>query len=203
MKYTNTQWALLAVNGISVLGFGTYYLRSFNYEFVAYAITIVLVIGVLYGTLSITKFPTHILVGVTLWGLLHMMGGSIQTPDGVLYAYKLFPFFDGGGDFYILKMDQVVHGFLYGVVGLMFLHVLRTIVHIQTHRIVIAVIAVFAAAGFSIINEIVEFLATVYLPETGVGGYENTVLDLIFNLAGATIAVLVHELFQSRKEVKR
>lgn len=198
-KFTTAQKFLLLVNALNVLGFGTYYMRAFNYEFVAYAVTIVVVVGMLYATLGITRFPTYLIVGVTIWGLLHMMGGSIPTRDGVLYAYRIAPIYDGGGDFYILKMDQVVHAFLYGVVGLMFLHLLREVVGIRSHRGFIAFVAIFAAAGFSITNEIVEFLATVSLPETGVGGYENTVLDLIFNLGGAAVAVAVHSLVGRRK----
>ena len=191
MNFTTFQKILLGVNVLSVLGFGFYYVQSFNYEFIAYGVSIIVVIGLLYGTLHITRFPTYIITGITIWALLHMMGGSIQTADGVLYAYRVIPIFDGGGDFYILKMDQVIHAFLYGVVGLMFYHLLREVVGIRTHGVVVAVIAVLAAAGFSILNEIVEFTAAVTLPETGVGGYENTVLDLIFNLTGAALAVFV------------
>ena len=201
MKYsfTKPQVALLCVNILSVLGFGFYYVRSVNYEFVAYALSIVLVVGLLYATLPITKFPTYIILGITMWALLHMMGGSVQTPDGVLYAYKIFPFIDKGDDFYVLKMDQVIHAFLYGIVGLMFLHLLRNIVGIKTHIVFIAFVAIFAAAGFSILNEIIEFLASVNLPHTGVGGYENTVLDLIFNIVGASIAVLGTTFLRSKK----
>ncbi len=192
--FTKTQWVLLTINVAVVAGFGLYYLNSFNYEFVAYAGTIALVTALLFGTLRVSRFPTYILIGVTIWGILHMLGGSVMTADGVLYAYRIFPFFDGGGEFYILKFDQVVHAFLYGVVGLMFYHLLREVVGIQTHHAFIAIIAVFAAAGFSIINEIVEFLAAVNLPETGVGGYHNTVLDMIFNLSGAVVALVIHAL---------
>lgn len=198
-SFTKAQMALLLVNSISVIGFGYYYMRSFNYEFVAYAVSIVVVMALLFGTLHITKFPTYIIAGITFWALLHMMGGSVPTADGVLYAYKIFPFFDGGGDFYILKMDQVVHASLYGIVGVMFFHLMHTIVGIKTHIVFIACVAVFAAAGFSILNEIVEFLASVNLPQTGVGGYENTVLDLIFNLGGAAVAVFLNVLFLKKK----
>ena len=190
--FTKTQLVILAVNVVSVLSFGSYYLKELNYEFIAYALSIIIVIAILYGTLHITKFPTYLLVGVTLWGILHMMGGSVQTVDGVLYAYKIYPFFDGGGDFYVLKMDQVIHAYLYGVVGLMFYHLLRNVVGIKTHRVFIASVAILAAAGFSIINEIVEFWAAMNIPGNGVGGYENTVLDLIFNLSGAAVAVLTY-----------
>jgi hypothetical protein len=195
MKLHTTQKALLVANIAIVLGFSWYYLQSLNYEFLAYAGTIALVTAVLFGTLKWTRFSTGIILGVTIWGLLHMLGGSVMTADGVLYAYRIFPFFDGGGDFYILKMDQVIHAFLYGVVGLMFFHLLREIIGIKTHTILVATIAIFAAAGFSIINEIIEFLAEVNLQNTGVGGYYNTVLDMIFNLTGATLAVVTKVIF--------
>lgn len=191
-NFTRIQLAILAINAVSVLGFGSYYLRKLNYEFIAYALSIVVVIVLLYGTLHVTKFPIYILVGVTIWGILHMMGGSVMTPDGVLYAYKIYPFFDSGGDFYVLKMDQVIHAYLYGVVGLMFFHLLQNVVGIQTHRVFIGVVAALAAAGFSILNEIIEFWAAINIPGNGVGGYENTVLDLIFNLSGALVAVLIY-----------
>jgi len=188
-----TQFALLGTNVLIVVGFGLFYLQSANYEFLAYVGSIVVIAALLFGTLRHTRFPSYLLAGVTLWALLHMMGGSIQTADGVLYAWRIFPFFDGGGEFYILKMDQVIHAYLYGVIALMFLHLLRHVVGVRTHRWFIASVAVFAAAGFSIINEIIEFWAAMNVPGNGVGGYENTVLDLIFNFGGAIIAVLVYE----------
>jgi len=198
MKLTKCEKGLLAINMAIVIGFSWYYVQAANYEFVAYAGTIALVTAVLFGTLRWTRFSTTIIAGVTTWGLLHMLGGSVMTADGVLYAYRIFPFFDGGADFYILKYDQVVHAFLYGVVGLMFLHLLREIVGIKTHTALIAGTAIFAAAGFGIINEIIEFLAEVNLQNTGVGGYHNTVLDLIFNLSGAACAVVAKILWDKR-----
>jgi putative membrane protein len=198
MTLTKMQKLLLAVNVAVVLGFGWYFLQALNYEFVAYAGTIAVVTLLLFGTLRWSRFSNGIILGVTVWGILHMLGGSVMTSDGVLYAWRIIPIFDGGGEFFILKFDQVVHAYLYGVVGLMFYHLLREVVGIKTHTVFIATTAIFAAAGFSIINEIVEFLAVVNIPETGVGGYYNTVLDMIFNLAGATVAVLGALWFRSR-----
>lgn len=194
-----THQLLLLTNILLVLGFGAYYLQAANMEFVAYAGSIAVVTAVLFGTLRYTQFPTYILLGITIWGALHMLGGSLMTSDGVLYAYRIYPFFDGGGDFYVLKMDQFIHAFLYGVVGLMFWHILREVLNIRTHIVVVAIIAIFAAAGFGIINEIIEFWAAMNIPDNGVGGYENTVLDLIFNLAGAAIAVTCVSLLELSK----
>ena len=52
-----------------------------------------------------------------------------------------------------------------------------------------AVILVLAGAGVGVVNEIIEFVAAWMIPETGVGGYTNTMLDLVFNMIGATIAM--------------
>jgi putative membrane protein len=199
MQLNKLESFLLFTNIAIVIGFSWYYLQALNYEFLAYAGTIAVVTALLFGTLRWTRFSTGIIIGVTIWGLMHMLGGSIMTADGVLYAWRILPIFDGGGEFYILKFDQVVHAFLYGVVGLMFFHLLREVVQIRTHTVLIAAIAIFAAAGLSIINEIIEFLAAVNIPETGVGGYENTVLDMIFNLGGATIAVVGSLIFSKRR----
>jgi hypothetical protein len=49
-----------------------------------------------------------------------------------------------------------------------------------------------AGMGFGPANEVVEFLATRVLPETNVGGYENTGGDLVSNMVGyLTAAVLI------------
>lgn len=199
MNLTFTQRLLLGTNIAIIGGFGWYYLDALNYEFLAYVASIAAITIVLFGTLRWTRFPTSVLVGITVWALLHMLGGSLATPDGVLYAYRIYPFFDGGGDFYVLKMDQVIHAFLYGVVGLMFLHTLRVNLGVSKPRWLVGFVAIFAAAGFSIVNEIIEFWAAMNIPGNGVGGYENTVLDLIFNLAGAAIAVIGALLVQSRR----
>ncbi len=96
-------------------------------------------------------------------------------------------------------MDQVIHAFLYGVVGLMFLHLLREVIGIKTHTVLVAAIAIFAASGFSILNEIIEFWAAVNIPDNGVGGYYNTVLDMIFNLLGAVLAVVGYGIYEKLK----
>ncbi len=186
---TKPQKILLALNVLVMISFAWYYGKSLNFEFMAYVLVIGFITTALFTTLKYTKFSNGIILGITVWALLHMLGGSVMTSDGVLYAYKIFPFFDGGGEFYILKFDQVVHAFLYGVVGSMFFHLLRNVVCVKNNLWFIALVAIFASAGLSIINEVLEFIAVVILPETGVGGYHNTVLDLIFNLGGAAVFV--------------
>ena len=45
--------------------------------------------------------------------------------------------------------------------------------------------------GLGATNEIIEFSAVLMVPDTNVGGYINTALDLCFNALGAVIAVVV------------
>lgn len=173
-----------------VLG-GLYFLQDLNFEFVIYVAVIVAAFVLLFGTLSITRFPTYILWLISIWGLLHILGGSISTPDGVLFAYRIYPFLDLGGEFYILKYDQFVHAYLYGVMTVVFHHVVTSTLRSTGPLWITLLVASMASMGVSALNEIMEFLIAVNLERNGVGGYENAMLDLIFNLSGALMAVAV------------
>ena len=52
-----------------------------------------------------------------------------------------------------------------------------------------------AGSGFGALNEVVEFIAVLTIPETNVGGYENTGWDLVANLVGATVAAVLIRCF--------
>lgn len=202
MPYTKAQKVILGFTALYVLAFAFYYVRNFNIEFIAYVGVIVAIFALLYSTLSATRFPAYILGGLSLWGLLHMMGGSIMTPDGVLYAWRMLPIYDGGGEFYILKFDQLVHGYMYAVVALLFLHLLRNYYGIIKNQFLLALIAVMASLGVSAINEIIEFIAVLTVPGNGVGGYFNTALDIVFNFLGALLATIGYYLVQRFKKEK-
>ena len=45
--------------------------------------------------------------------------------------------------------------------------------------------------GFGALNEVGEFVATLLVPKTNVGGYANTGRDLVANLVGVLIAAVV------------
>ena len=54
----------------------------------------------------------------------------------------------------------------------------------------VAFAIVLMGMGLGALNEVVEFIATILLPETNVGGYINTGWDLVANLVGATSAAV-------------
>ena len=179
-------------------------MQDLNLEFVIYVAVIIVIMGSVLLTVSYTDFPHWLLWLLSFWGLMHVLGGAVQIDGGVLFGYHIYPFLDLGGDFYILKYDQVVHMYLYGVVAMMAYHLLRNILAIKNHTKLIILMAIMASVGVSALNEIMEFLIAVTVERNGVGGYENAMLDLIFNLSGAVIATgLMVLLSLKRKSVSK
>jgi len=201
LNFSTAEKAILAFTALYIVAFSAYFIDQFNIEFIAYVGMIIFIFTLLYTTLDKTRIPASILGGLSLWGLLHMVGGSIPTADGVLYNWKMYPFFDGGGELYILKFDQFVHLYLYAVVALLFLHLLRNYFANKHSQILIGFIAVMASMGVGALNEIIEFIAVLSLPDNNVGGYINTALDIVFNFAGAFFAVVGFYLFHKDTDV--
>ncbi len=186
---TKHHWYIIAFSALYLLAGGIYFLRDFNNEFVIYVAVIVAIFIGVFTTLRQTQFPIWMLWLLSVWGLMHVAGGAVQIGDGVLFAYKICPFLDLGGDFYILKYDQFVHAYLYGLVALMAHHTLRVPLNVTGHTFLVGLAAAMMSLGISGLNEIMEFLIAVTLEENGVGGYENAMLDLIFNFSGAVLAL--------------
>lgn len=190
MKCILSKNAVIAFSALYLIVGGLYFLKDFNFEFVIYVGVIIATFVLLFGTLKVTQFPVYILWLISFWGLLHILGGSVLTQDGVLFAYKIYPFMDYGGDFYILKYDQVVHMYLYGVMTLVFYHMLIHTLKARRSIWILLLLSMMASMGVSAMNEIMEFLIAVTLERNGVGGYENAMLDLIFNFSGAFVSAL-------------
>ncbi len=175
---------------------GLYFLQDLNIEFVIYAGVIAAVFLLVALTQKTIQFPSYVLWLISIWGLLHILGGIVPTRDGVLFAYRIYPFIDRGGEFFVLKYDQVVHMYLYGVMSVAFLHIIRRTLGAVRPVWIIFLTAILAAMGVGALNEIMEFFIAITLARNGVGGYENTLLDLVFNFSGAVVAmgiVLVSE----------
>lgn len=188
----NIHWSVVVFTLVYLTGGALYFMRDLNLEFVIY----VAVIGVIFGAVAwaqpFVRFTTPMLAALSLWGLMHVLGGLVTTPDGVLFAYRIYPFLDLGGDFYILKYDQVVHAYLYGLVAVMTYHMLHSYLAVSGRTFTVILVAILVSVGISGLNEIMEFLIAVTVERNGVGGYENAMLDLIFNLAGAVVGTLTY-----------
>jgi putative membrane protein len=118
----------------------------------------------------------------------------------VLFAHHIIPIINRGGDFYVLKYDQIVHAYLYGLVAIMALHIIRELKPTVSRAGTTILLAILTASGIGALNEIMEFLISLNM-KNGVGGYENTMLDIIANLLGAVVATLLYALFTRKQKV--
>lgn len=180
-------WAVIFTL-VYIIGFTAVFISRGDYEFLWYVLVLVLLAGLVGITINRSDFDRIIIWGLSLWGFLHMAGGGIKVDGGILYTLVLLPIFDAGNELMILKYDQAVHFFGFGVATLVVYHLLRPYLSAQTKMAVIIVITVVAGTGLGVLNEIVEFIAVLAIPDTNVGGYYNTALDLVFNTLGAVAA---------------
>lgn len=198
MQLRKGEWWLIAFNLAYILVFAFYYLSIKNYEFLWYVAVLVFFFLLLGLTLRKTNFDYLILWGLSIWGFLHMAGGGVWIGDGiwifnaegVLYTLEIFKFFNIG-DTYVLKFDQFVHAFGFGVTTLVAWHLLKPYLNNKTSYKIIYPMLFAMAMGAGALNEIVEFAAVVVAPQTGVGGYYNTALDLVFNGIGSITALFI------------
>lgn len=169
---------MVAVVVIYYLGFLALGVTAENGQVLFYAIFMAaVVVGVALWD-SRRHFSAAVLAGLALWGGLHMAGGMVPIGDDlVLYNLWLLPF---------LRFDHVVHAIGFGFAGLTFWESVRPGVDLAL--VSGAAIAFIAGVGFGAMNEMIEFLITRLVPDTNVGGFENTGWDLAANTVGAAVA---------------
>ena len=166
-------------------------LTTRNAEFIIYIGIMAVLIGVIAFVHYRVRLTIATLWALTAWGALHMAGGLVPVPESwpingdirVLYSLWLIP--EG------LKYDQVIHAFGFGVTTWVCWQGLRSVlVNFGPARPTFGLMVLCAAAGmgFGALNEVIEFTATLLVPETNVGGYVNTGWDLVSNLTGTVIA---------------
>lgn len=187
MLVTRRERVVLIVNILYVVGFGVVTLRQLNFEFMLYTGVIVSVGALLVWKQRTVRLEQPVLWGLTVWGMMHLAGGNVQVGDGVLYNVELIRLIP---QYSVLRYDQVVHAFGFGLTTLICHHVLRPWLRTEiVRRRTLLIAVVLMGSGLGAINEVVEFIVTESVPETNVGGYTNTMLDLIFNLLGGLGAV--------------
>ncbi len=172
---------ILFFNLTYILGFGGYALFNGNYEFLFYVSIVVFFLLLLVYKQEKLGLSTASLWRLSVWGLLHMLGGNLPVNGSVLYNLQLIPV--------LLKYDQFVHAFGFGTATIIGYELLKPFLRDKVNWTTLSILLVMIGLGAGALNEIIEFIATVIIPETNVGGYVNTALDLVFNLIGALIAV--------------
>ena len=188
MLLTKREWRIVVVNSINVVIFTVIALQRSNQEFILYLGVIVAILAWLVVKQRTIKFDLTILWGMTAWGLLHMCGGLLRVNGETLYALELIPLIPSLN---ILRFDQLVHTFGFGVATLFGHHLLRRYLRNDIEqRGTLIFLVILIGSGLGAVNEMIEFLAVLAFPTTGVGGYQNTMLDIVFNLLGGILAVI-------------
>ena len=183
------QLPILLFNLIAVSVFAMRFWLLDNYEFIIYIGVIVFFLIVFVATNSRIYYPNLLLWGLTLWAFMHMAGGGIFIKDGRLYDVILVPL---SVKYPILRYDQVVHIIGFGVATMVMFYMLKPLIRPGLDKFTaLSIVVIFAGLGVGALNEIVECLTAVVVPESGVGGYMNTSLDLIADLIGAVLAMVI------------
>lgn len=190
MLLTRRERPVLIANLIYVPIFTVVALRNLNFEFVLYIGVILFVGALILWKQRTVQFGIPILWGLTIWGVMHLSGGNIRVGDSVLYNQILLPLVPD--PYHVLRYDQVVHTFGFGVATLLCHHLLRPHLRVDAAPMgILVILVVLMGSGVGAINEILEFIATILVPDANVGGYENTAIDLVCNLIGGILAICV------------
>ena len=178
---------MLTINLAFVAGFGMFYLVRQNYEFIIYVGVIMFFICLVGATLKKVDYTLGSLVGLTVWAALHMAGGGIAVGEGRLYDLILIPL---SKNYPVLRYDQLVHMWGFGASTLVIYSLLkRPLAKPTEHSIALSIVLVMGGLGVGALNEILEFVVSSFVPESGVGGYLNTSLDLCADLIGAILGL--------------
>lgn len=181
MKIKKVDLFILLFNIIYLIIFTFLFIGRENYEFLMY-IGVVVFFLILISILHLKyNFSYFVLEGLSIWGLLHMFGGYFIVGEHVLYGYQIFPF---------LRFDQFVHAFGFGFATLFSYEILKLNLNKNHSKIAVSILLVLIGVGLGALNEIIEFIAVFLIPQTGVGGYNNTMWDIVFNTIGAVLAVI-------------
>ncbi len=183
MKFLFEKRFVISFMFLYTLVFSIHAFLNSNYEFLYYAVLIILLIIYIYKKQHALWLSNKIIVGLAIIGLLHFAGGTLYIDGTRLYDLSLM-----AGIHY----DNVVHAFAMFVATFVSYNLLSLYMppHIQEHRPAFLLLIFLVTLGLGAVNEITEFMA-VLLFEAGarVGDFYNTGWDFVFNTIGICAAI--------------
>ncbi len=157
-----------------------------NVEFIYYTAVMLLSIAIILFINKHFHFYPVVLMSLSLLGLLHLLGGNAYIGEIRLYDLYLI---QG-----IFKYDNFVHMTGSAIMTMLAYAMLNPLLgdDFEKQDLYFILLLVAIAMGLGSINEIIEFVAVlVFDVSEMVGGYTNTLLDLIFNTIGSIIMAVV------------
>jgi uncharacterized membrane protein YjdF len=170
-----------------------YSIAKNNIEFLFYIGVVIIFAVIVVALHRKVNFSQGVLWGLSLWGLVHMLGGLVRVPpgwtdndSGYLYSMWWIPGY--------LKYDQVVHAFGFAISTWVCWQCIRTAKGIEPTAGILTLCAL-GGMGLGSVNEIIEFAAVLMIPGTNVGGYINTGWDLVANAVGSITTVMLIKMY--------
>lgn len=189
MRFRKGQIPILISILCALAVFSAHFVTRKNYEFIIYVGVIVFFLVVFIVTNERVYYPNSVLWGLVVWAIMHMAGGSVRIKGALLYKIILIPLSES---YHIFRYDQLVHIVGFGVATLTLFYLLRPLLGTNVKGWgALSIILVAAGLGVGAFNEVIEFIVSSVVPESNVGGYLNTSLDLVSDLIGAVLALVV------------
>jgi hypothetical protein len=171
----------LSVLAAATAGFWVYGL-SVDSPFVGYYIPITAVLmGLGVWMHRHLQWNRSVIWGLVAIGIGNLVGGVLLVDGQPFYSYALI------GN---LRYDKVFHAIATGVAAWA-AHGALTGRIVKPGRLGLGFLVVLIASGAGAMVEMIEYLGSVIFEQTSVGDYANNMLDLVANLVGAVVAVLI------------
>ncbi|MDP3402862.1 MAG: DUF2238 domain-containing protein [bacterium] len=194
-NFSRSRLFILGFTLAYTLAAGFYFASIGNTEFLGYIAVIVFLLALGACVLTHQCVPSWLLMMLSLVGLLHVLGAAVPVNGDILYNYVPL-YIENPSGLTFIKFDQIVHTYGSMAAALLMYYFLKR--DTTFHWLGIAVFSVLGASGIGALNEIIEFIAKMTVPNTDVGGYYNTALDLCVNLFGAILGTVAGFMFWKR-----
>ena len=179
---------------IAVLGIFAYITNYMEFMFYSIFMFIAIFFVLIYHK------KLHLSLGIFLMVLsliiLHMIAGFVRISGTRLYDLT----------FTLFRVDNLMHSYGAVIFALVAYSYIRPYLDREAKHdsLALASIIILLTMGFGAINEVLEFTAVMLFDSLGVGGYNNNMLDLIYNfvggMAGAAILVYYHLIYVVKKK---
>lgn len=183
---------------IYILTFSYYSFIRGNIEFVFYSFLLLLFLNVGIYIHKKVQLPEFIVIGFSLFGLFHILGGNITIKEIRLYDMEFF--------YGIIRYDNIIHIIGSSLVALV-LNVVFFFIVEKNQKIILPLyyFALFLMTlGTGVLNEIIELIAVIFFnAHNQVGDYFNNAVDLVFDSVGALLSILMIDFYRRYKESQK
>ncbi len=190
MSELRTIWGVLAAAlALSAL-YGEMAGSPFTWIYIVITVVLAALVALIHRTVEL---PRRVLWGLVGAAIGNLAGGILLVSGQPLYVLRLV------GE---LRYDKPYHFVATGIATWAAYEVLAPRLRGSVSDLVVGWIAVLVGIGVGALVEIVEYTGSVVIENANIGDYANNMLDLVANLAGAVLAVLLIRVARNRSRTE-